>query len=143
MKKIKNFNVMKMNEDRYHAWEKANPKAKWSERPVDIYDTVQIEAWLLSPKDLQVWGNYPIDEAQKLYDRGIKFVVHHSLGCIGDKMSDWWDASEYSTSGKLTRKAHEKRHHAIWEMCSVLLSYCDVLDKTLEKKRAEWGVVNQ
>lgn len=143
MKKLKQFNVYKLNHDRYDAWRDANPEASRVDMPVSLYDMVQIEAWLLNTKDLCVFGGMDVEEAKHYEYKGIKFVVHHSLGTYTEDMPDYWDASEYSTSGKLIHGAKEKRHEAIYELVNTLYSYKGVLEKTLAKKQETWGIINK
>lgn len=142
MKKII-FNVYRLNKDKESAWIQANPDKRYRNKPSEVYDIVQLEGWLLNPKDIEVWGDFPKERAQELYDKGIKFVAHHSLSFYGDGTSSWWTVSEYSTSATAVRKAREKRCQAIYELANFLISHDHEIEDGIQKHRELVGVINQ
>lgn len=142
MKKII-FNVYRLNKDKESAWIQANPDKRYSNKPSEVYDIVQLEGWLLNPNDIEVWGDFPKERAQELYDKGIKFVAHHSLSSYGDGISKWWTCSEYSTSASMTSRNREKRYMSIFDLGVQLEIHEKELETALAKHQELVGVINQ
>ena len=141
MKKI-TFNVYRLDKAKHRAYMNEHPDAHWYEEPQEVYSIVELEGYLLSPEDIAKQG-YPLEKAQELYDKDIKFVVHHAFDHYGDGISKWWTCSEYSTSGSVASKNREKRYMSIFDLTVQLEKHEKELEATLAKHQEKVGIINQ
>lgn len=141
MKKII-FNVYRLNKAKHRAYMDEHPDTPWYQKPPEVYDTVELEGYLLSPEDIAK-QDYPLEKAQELEEKGIKFVVHHAFESYGDGISKWWTCSEYSTSASMTSRNREKRYMSIFDLGVQLEIHEKELETALAKHRELVGVINQ
>ena len=140
MKKII-FNVYRIDKAKNRAYMDEHPDAPWYQKPQEVYSIIELEGYFLSPKDIAKEG-FPLEKAQELYDKGIKFVAHHAFEGYGDGISKWWTCSEYSTSASMTHRNREKRHMSIFDLGVVLDIHWEELGVTLTKHQQEMGIIN-
>jgi len=136
------FNVYRLDKAKHRAYMNEHPDAHWYQKPQEVYSTVELEGYLLSPKDIAKEG-FPLEKAQELEEKGVKFVVHHAFESYGDGISKWWTCSEYSTSASMTRRNREKRYMSIFDLGVELNIHWDELDVALAKHQQEVGIINQ
>ena len=140
MKKII-FNVYRIDKAKHLAYMNEHPDVPWYQIPQEVYSIIKLEGYLLSPKDIAKEG-FPLEKAQELYDKGIKFVVHHSFESYGDGISEWWKCSEYSTSASITHRNREKRYMSIFDLGVVLDFHWENIDVMLTKRQQAMGIIN-
>ena len=139
MKKI-TFNVYKLNFHRFIDWKATVPESENHHYPVEVYDIVQVEGWLLSNEDIEKIGCFY--DTELLEKVGVKFVVHHAFKSFDGDMSDWWTVSEYSTSASMIAHPYKHRNEAIFELSIVLTNHYFEIETAVQEHKKRVGVIN-